>query len=170
MSETEKGIQNSRSSATDDGTPIKDATARENQEVEQQTHEDQPNGSIPVPIRTGFLSSLVIIPPIANTTHYSRRTKWMLTIVVALAALAAPLGSNILLRKWWTKILFSSPHTRYHVSNARKQRFLFPSRSTSTRRLQWSTCPWHYMRLLLASPHCGGRIWLKTMADAWSTC
>lgn len=100
MSETEKGIQNSRLSATDDGPPAKDAAARENQEVEQQTHEEQPNGSIPVPLRTGFLSFLVITPPIANTTHYNRRTKWMLTTIVALAALAAPLGSNILLRKW----------------------------------------------------------------------
>lgn len=40
MSETEKGIQNSRLPATDDGTPAKDAAARENQEVEQQTHEE----------------------------------------------------------------------------------------------------------------------------------
>ena len=110
MSETEKGIQNPRSSAPDDRTPTKDAAARENQEVEQQTHEEQPNGSISVPIRTGFLSFLVIVPPIANTTHYNRRTKWMLTIIVALAALAAPLGSNILLRKWSTKsFLFSTP-------------------------------------------------------------
>lgn len=99
MSETEKGNKHPRLSATDDGTPTMDAAARENQEVEQKSHEEQPNGSIPAPMRTGFLSFLVIIPPIANTTHYSRRTKWMLTIVVALAALAAPLGSNILLRK-----------------------------------------------------------------------
>lgn len=109
MSETEKGIQDLRLSATDDGTATEDAAAMENQKVEQQPREEQPNESDPVPLRTGFLSFLVIIRPIANSTHYSRGTKWMLTIIVSLAALAAPLGSNILLRKWWTSFSFFFP-------------------------------------------------------------
>ncbi|TQV92665.1 hypothetical protein V2A60_009135 [Cordyceps javanica] len=45
----------------------------------------------------GFLSSVVVIPTIRNATEYSRATKWALTVLVAMAALSAPLGSNILL-------------------------------------------------------------------------
>lgn len=47
----------------------------------------------------GCLSSLAVIPTIRNATEYSRATKWALTILVALAALSAPLGTNILLRE-----------------------------------------------------------------------
>ena len=50
-------------------------------------------------IRRGCLSSLVLVSTIHNATEYGRPMKWALTGLVALAALSAPLGSNILLRK-----------------------------------------------------------------------
>ena len=105
MSETEKRIQNPQlpaiddcSSTTSDGVPTKDQDV-EQQQVFGKQPPSQNERSCPVPIRTGFLLFPVIVPPIADSKHYNCLTKWMLTIIVALAALAAPLGSNILLRK-----------------------------------------------------------------------
>ncbi|KAM3502563.1 hypothetical protein MY11210_009023 [Beauveria gryllotalpidicola] len=63
------------------------------QEAQQQKQQEQADKDF----QKGCMSSLVLIPTIRNATEYSRPTKWALTVLVALAALSAPLGSNILL-------------------------------------------------------------------------
>lgn len=119
--ETDKGIENSHSpTTTTEGT--NDIVAVKDQDVEQQQiHEkkEQPNESSPqIPIRSGFLSFIVIIPPVADSKDYDRRLKWLLTVIVALAALAAPMGSNILLRKLLDHFTFSTAYIHI-VSNER---------------------------------------------------
>ncbi|KAH8701892.1 putative MFS multidrug resistance transporter [Talaromyces proteolyticus] len=55
----------------------------------------------PVPIprlkRRGLFAQLAVLPEVENPKTYPRRTKWFLTIVVALAAAAAPIGTSIFL-------------------------------------------------------------------------
>ncbi|KAM3547413.1 hypothetical protein ARSEF4850_010041 [Beauveria asiatica] len=63
------------------------------QEAKQQKQQEQ----VDTDFQKGCLSSLVLIPTIRDASEYSRPTKWALTVLVALAALSAPLGSNILL-------------------------------------------------------------------------
>ena len=93
----EKGHPNSQEPVSNGIIPANDLAAMTNPEAEQQMHQQKPNES-PVLTRTGCLSFLVIIPTIADATQYGRPTKWLLTVIISLAALAAPLGSNILLR------------------------------------------------------------------------
>lgn len=46
----------------------------------------------------GFLSCLVLIPSTEDARQLDRRIKWLLTSIVSFTALAAPLGSTILMR------------------------------------------------------------------------
>lgn len=48
--------------------------------------------------RRGLLGRLTIIPEVENPYDYTRKTKWLITLIVALAAAAAPLGSSIFYR------------------------------------------------------------------------
>jgi multidrug resistance protein len=52
---------------------------------------------IPRHLRRGLLGHFALIPETTEPTHYDRRTKWMITAVVALAAAAAPTGSATIL-------------------------------------------------------------------------
>jgi multidrug resistance protein len=47
--------------------------------------------------RRGLFGSLAVIVEISNPYHYPRRTKWMITTLVAIAGMAAPLGSAIVM-------------------------------------------------------------------------
>ena len=47
--------------------------------------------------RRGWLASWCIIAEVEEPKDYSRRTKWIVTFVVAMAAAAAPMGSSIIL-------------------------------------------------------------------------
>jgi hypothetical protein len=47
--------------------------------------------------RRGLLGRFTLIPEITIPNHYPRRTKWLITAIVALAAAAAPMGSAIIL-------------------------------------------------------------------------
>lgn len=49
--------------------------------------------------RRGLLARLAIIPEIERPYDYKNKTKWIITATVALAAIAAPLGSAIFYRK-----------------------------------------------------------------------
>lgn len=55
--------------------------------------------SLAVPIargqRRGLFSSLTLIPEVTTPTNYPRRTKWIITSLIAVAAAAAPMGSAI---------------------------------------------------------------------------
>ncbi|KAF2008068.1 MFS general substrate transporter [Amniculicola lignicola CBS 123094] len=45
--------------------------------------------------RRGLFASLSMIPEVENPYHYARKTKWLLTIIVAFCGMAGPMGSAI---------------------------------------------------------------------------
>ncbi|KAF2707826.1 MFS general substrate transporter [Pleomassaria siparia CBS 279.74] len=47
--------------------------------------------------RRGLFAGLTIIPEVENPYHYTRKTKWFLTFVVAMCGMAAPMGSAIVM-------------------------------------------------------------------------
>ncbi|OBT69200.1 hypothetical protein VE03_01890 [Pseudogymnoascus sp. 23342-1-I1] len=51
---------------------------------------------IPRSKRRGLLGRLALIPEVSHPPEYTRKTKWLITLIVALAAAAAPMGSAIL--------------------------------------------------------------------------
>lgn len=52
---------------------------------------------VPVSDRRGILARFTVIPEVRYPTAYPRKTKWLLTSFVALAAAAAPIGSAIVM-------------------------------------------------------------------------
>ena len=67
--------------------------------AEEQRSQEISEQQVDTGFQKGCLSSLVVIATIRNATEYGRSTKWALTTLAAMAALAAPLGSNIILRE-----------------------------------------------------------------------
>ena len=55
---------------------------------------------IPRSQRRGLFARFAIIPEVERPYEYKRSTKWLITLIVALAAAAAPLGSAIFFRKY----------------------------------------------------------------------
>ena len=49
--------------------------------------------------RRGLLARFALIPEVNRPYDYPRRTKWLITLIVALAGAAAPIGSAIFLRE-----------------------------------------------------------------------
>lgn len=49
--------------------------------------------------RRGLFGRFTLLAEITEPKHYSRGTKWWITFIVAMAAVAAPMGSAIILRK-----------------------------------------------------------------------
>lgn len=49
--------------------------------------------------RRGLFGRFTILAEVEDPTLYSRRTKWFITFVVAMAGVAAPLGSTIIFRE-----------------------------------------------------------------------
>ncbi|KAK1511836.1 major facilitator superfamily transporter [Colletotrichum tamarilloi] len=45
--------------------------------------------------RRGFLAQLTTIPEVDNPYHYTNKTKWTITLIIALAAAVSPMGSSI---------------------------------------------------------------------------
>ena len=62
----------------------------------------------PIPVlrmkRRGLFGQVALIAEIENPRTYSRRMKWFISFVVALAAIATPLGSSIFFRKLNSRI------------------------------------------------------------------
>ena len=46
--------------------------------------------------RRGLLANLSLIPEVDDPYHYARKTKWLLTILVAFMGMAGPMGSTII--------------------------------------------------------------------------
>lgn len=57
---------------------------------------------VPKSNRRGLLGRLTLVAEVEEPQDYSRRTKWYITFVVALAGVAAPLASSIILRRCWS--------------------------------------------------------------------
>lgn len=49
--------------------------------------------------RRGLLAQFALLPEVDEPKNYSRRNKWVITFIIAIAAAAAPIGSGLLLRK-----------------------------------------------------------------------
>ncbi|KAF2020180.1 MFS general substrate transporter [Aaosphaeria arxii CBS 175.79] len=47
--------------------------------------------------RRGLLAHLALIPEVENPYHYARKTKWLVVAIVAFCAMAAPMGSAIVM-------------------------------------------------------------------------
>lgn len=54
---------------------------------------------VPRAQRRGLFARFVLIPEVERPYDYSRKTKWLITLIVALAAAGGPIGSNIMYRK-----------------------------------------------------------------------
>lgn len=60
---------------------------------------------VPRKERRGLFAHLTIIPEVERPYDYSRKTKWMITTIVAVAAAGSPLGSNIFYRMSYTSFI-----------------------------------------------------------------
>ncbi|KAL6705051.1 hypothetical protein ACN47E_007310 [Coniothyrium glycines] len=52
---------------------------------------------VPRSQQRGLLARFTMIPEVENPYHYARKTKWFLTFIVAFCAMAAPMGSAIVM-------------------------------------------------------------------------
>ena len=116
----EKSTSNQSSSVNEASGPSKetDISAREDsnpetasveeardEDVEAQIHDSDVVSITPVAVkvprsqRRGLFARFAILAEVEEPKHYSRRSKWFITFVVALAAVAAPIGSAIFFRK-----------------------------------------------------------------------
>ena len=64
----------------------------------QAVHANPAPVKIPRAKRRGLFGSFTIVAEVEEPKNYPRRTKWFITFVIALAAVAAPLGSAIIFR------------------------------------------------------------------------
>lgn len=69
-------------------------------EVGQGRSSDDELRKIPHSQRRGLFGRFTILAEVDEPKLYSRNVKWFITFVVAMAAIAAPLGSTIIFRKW----------------------------------------------------------------------
>jgi hypothetical protein len=53
---------------------------------------------VPRSKRRGLFGQLAILPEVEDPRHYARRTKWLVTSIIAFAGMAAPIGSAIFFR------------------------------------------------------------------------
>ena len=74
---------------------------------------------IPSNQRRGLLARLAFIPEVENPEHYEQRTKWFLTFIVAFCAMAAPMGSAIVMPVLsQISVAFNASHTIANMSVA----------------------------------------------------
>lgn len=74
-----------------------DAQQRDLERVETGTQDPTPV-KVPRSQRRGLFGRFTIVAEVEEPKHYSRRTKWYITFVVSLAAVAAPIGSTVIFR------------------------------------------------------------------------
>ena len=74
---------------------------------------------VPRTQRRGLLARFTLIPEVENPYHYTRKTKWFLTFIVAFCAMAAPMGSAIVMPVLQEiSIVFGATHTVANMSVA----------------------------------------------------
>ena len=54
---------------------------------------------VPKSDRQGLFAHFCVLAEVKEPKHYPRRTKWSITFIISMAAIAAPLGSTIILRE-----------------------------------------------------------------------
>lgn len=94
-----------RHDSSPDGSKLELETTTKESRTEQRDTErvetemqDPESVKVPRSQRRGLFGRFTILAEVEEPKHYSRRTKWYITFVVALAAVAAPLGSAIIFR------------------------------------------------------------------------
>lgn len=84
-------------SATGSSTPGSDDL--EDNPVElSRTVSNPPPVFVPRRRRRGLFAQLAVLPEVEEPRHYPRKTKWLVTFVIAIAGMAAPMGSAIFFR------------------------------------------------------------------------
>ncbi|KAF2133779.1 MFS general substrate transporter [Dothidotthia symphoricarpi CBS 119687] len=74
---------------------------------------------VPGAQRRGLLARFTLIPEVQNPYHYTNRTKWFLTFIVAVCAMAGPMGSAMVLPVLEEiSVAFKSTHTVTNLSVA----------------------------------------------------
>jgi multidrug resistance protein len=74
---------------------------------------------VPRTQRRGLLARFTLIPEVENPYHYTRKTKWLITFIVAFCAMAAPMGSAIVMPVLHEiSIVFDATHTVTNMSVA----------------------------------------------------
>lgn len=107
---TAADVEKSTNSHSEDSSSISrvstvDRTANDTQDKKRDpeaarvdTNDTPPAVKVPRAQRRGLFARFALIAEVEEPKHYSRRVKWFITFVVALAAVAAPMGSAIIFR------------------------------------------------------------------------
>lgn len=102
--------------STDGREPSNDnkfeADATDSVHLENATPVKRTSVEIPRSRRRGLFARFAVVPEITEPTHYSTKTKWIVTFVVSIAAAAAPVGSAIIFRKFFREIPKKKPNTQ----------------------------------------------------------
>jgi hypothetical protein len=100
---TDASTIDSRHSRPSRGRSLSINTQHDEEDIEHATpgrslSRPRPIKIVPRAERRGLFASLTLVPEVEEPIDYARSTKWFLTLVVGLAAVAAPMGSSIVLR------------------------------------------------------------------------
>lgn len=103
--EAEKGetigpgrVSSDHSSPSVEHTDKKNSDINDTVEAAQAGDDTPPAVKVPRLQRRGLFGRFSLLAEVTEPKHYSRGTKWWITFIVALAAVAAPMGSAIILR------------------------------------------------------------------------
>lgn len=83
---------------TEHGAEVSGTKEKDVEMVETEIQDPEPV-KVPRSQRRGLFGRFSILAEVEEPKHYPRRTKWYITFVVALAAVAAPMGSAIIFRR-----------------------------------------------------------------------
>ena len=72
----------------------------EAQVAPEESEQNPPPVKVPRSARRGLLGKLAVLAEVEEPKHYPDSVKWFITFVIAVAAMAAPLGSTILFRRF----------------------------------------------------------------------
>ena len=71
---------------------------------------------VPTAERGGLFARFCILAEVEEPKHYSRKTKWFITFIIALAAVTASLGSTIILREPLSQSCYSFAYVLVSVT------------------------------------------------------
>jgi hypothetical protein len=94
----EESIRSHSSNDTIEPIPAIEEISRSRSKSKSSSARSRALSVVPRAQRRGLLARFAIIPEVERPYDYKRSTKWLITLIVALAAAAAPLGSAIFFR------------------------------------------------------------------------
>lgn len=97
----EDEIRSTSPSLTGSIEPVTDAEVQEDLRARSRSSSVRSRAVTIIPRlkRRGLLAQLAIIPEVTRPKEYKRKTKWLITLTVAIAAAAAPMGSAVFFRE-----------------------------------------------------------------------